>query len=69
MKPGPVTTIHKRKKKMSKKIDSDVKSENCDAIIIFPIYDKFGAIQKLNSGNIVFKTYVFINSNLISYKN
>ena len=44
-------------------------SENCDVIVIFPIYGQFGAIQKLDSVCIVCKTYVFINSNLLSYKN
>ena len=44
-------------------------SENCDVIDIFPIYGPFGAIRKPNSGHIVYKTYVFINSNLLSYKN
>ena len=69
MKLGPVTKLHKRKKKTSKKIDSDVMSENYDVIIIFPIYDQFGVIQKPDSGHIICKTYVFINSNLVSYKN
>ena len=44
-------------------------SENCDAIAIFPTYDQFGAIWKPDSGRIVYKTYVFVNSNLSSYKN
>ena len=44
-------------------------SENCDVIVIFPIYGQFGAFWKPDSGRIAFKTYVFINSNLLSYKN
>ena len=44
-------------------------SQNGDVIDIFPIYSQFGAIQKLDSGHIVCKTYIFINSNLLSYKN
>ena len=44
-------------------------SENCDTIAIFAIYSQFGAIWKPDSGRIVCKTYVFINSNLLSYKN
>ena len=43
-------------------------SENCDVIAIFPIYGQFGAIWKPDSGRIVCKTYIFINSNLLSYK-
>ena len=42
--------------------------ENCD-VIIFWINDQFGAIWKPASGRIVFKTYIFINSNLLSFKN
>ena len=44
-------------------------SSNCDLIITFPIYGQFGAIRKPDSGPIVFKTYIFINSNLLFYKN
>ena len=43
-------------------------SVNCDVIVFFPIYDQFGAIQKPNSERIVCKTYIFINTNLLSYK-
>ena len=42
---------------------------NCDVIVIFPIYGQFGAIRKQDSGRIVCKTYIFIKSNLLSYKN
>ena len=42
-------------------------SANCDVIVIFPIYGQFWAIQKPDSGRIVCKTYIFINSNLSSY--
>ena len=44
-------------------------SENCDAVAIFPIYDQFGVIWKPDTGRIVCKTYISINSNLLSYKN
>ena len=43
--------------------------ENCDVIVIFPIYGQFGAIRKPDSGGIVCKTYTLINSNLLSCKN
>ena len=69
MKLGPVTKLDKRNKTTSKKFDDDVMSENCDVIVIFPIYSQFGAIWKPDSGRIVCKTYIFINSNLLSYKN
>ena len=68
MKRGPVTTLDKTNK-TSKKIDGDVMSGNCDVIAIFPIYSQFVAIWKPDSGCIVCKTYIFINSNLLSYKN
>ena len=44
-------------------------SENCNIIAIFPIYGQSGAHWKPDSGRIVCKTYIFINSNLLSYKN
>ena len=69
MKLGPVTKLDKKNKTTSKKFDYDVMSENCDVIVIFPIYGQFGAIWKPDSGRIVCKTYIFINSNLLSYKN
>ena len=40
---GPVPKLDKRKKIISKKIDNDVMSENCDVI---SIYSQFGAIGK-----------------------
>ena len=43
-------------------------SENCDIIDIFPIYGRFGAIRKPDSERIICETYIFINSNLLSYK-
>ena len=50
-------------------LGDDVLSENCDVIVIFPIYGQFGAIRKPNSGRTVSKTYIFINSNLLYHKN
>ena len=43
-------------------------SENFDAIVIFKIYVEFGAIRKPDSEHIVFKIYIFINSNLLCHK-
>ena len=54
---------------MSKKFDDDVMSKNCDVIDIFPIYGQLGATRKPDSGRIVCKTYIFIKSNFLSYKN
>ena len=38
---------------------------NQDVVVIFPIYGQFGAIWKPDSGRIVCKTYIFINSNVL----
>ena len=59
----------KKIKITSKKFDDDVMSENYDFIVIFPIFDLFRAMRKPDSERIVCKTYVFINSNPLSYKN
>ena len=69
MKLGPVTKPDKKSKTRPKKFDDDVISENCDVIVIFWIYGRFGAIQRPNSRRKVCKTYIFINSNLLTYKN
>ena len=69
MKLGLVTKLHKRNKTTSKFFDDEIMPENCDVIVIFPIYGLFGAIRKLDSGRIICKTFIFINSNLSSYKN
>ena len=64
MKLGPVTKIDKKNKTTSKKFDDDVMSTKCDVIFTFLIYDQLGAIQKPDTGCIVCKIYIFINSNL-----
>ena len=69
MKLGPVIKIDKKNKTTSKEFDVDVMSENCDTIVIFRTFGQFGAVWKPDSGNRVFKYYVFSNKNLLSYKN
>ena len=69
MKLGPVTKLDKRNKTASKKFDVDIMSENCDAIVIFRIFGQFGAVQRPESGYTVYKSYLFSNSNVLSYKN
>ena len=66
MKLGPVTKLDKGNKAMFKKFDDDAMSANCDVIVL---YVQFGAIRKSYSGRIVRETYIFINTNLLSYKN
>ena len=68
MKLGPVTKRDKRNKKMSKKLDAEVMSEDYDVIVIFRIFSQFGALQRPDSGHSVCKSHVFSNSNLLSYK-
>ena len=65
MKLGPVTKLDKINKKLSKKFGNDVISENYDVTAIFSFYGKFGAIRKPNFRRVVYKTYIFINSNLL----
>ena len=69
MKLRTETKLDKKKKETSKNIDDDVMPVNCDVTVIFTIYGQFGAIRKPHSGRIVCKTYIFINSNLLSYEN
>ena len=68
MKLGPVTKTDKRNKATSKKIGDDVMSVNCDDIVMFFIYGQFRVIRKPDSRYMVCKTYIFINSNFLSYK-
>ena len=67
MKLGPVTKLYKRTIQRQKKYDA--MSTNYDVIVIFRTYGQFRAIQKPDSGCIVCKAYIFINSNLLSHKN
>ena len=69
MKFAPVTKFGKRSKTKSKRVDDNVMSGNCDVIVTFPMHGQFGAIRKLDYGRIICKIYIFINSNLLSYKN
>ena len=62
MKLGPVTKLEKKKATASKKVYGDVMSANCDAIIIFSMYDEFGAIRKPDFGRMVWKIKNFVNS-------
>ena len=68
MKLGPVTKHDKTNKKRVKNFENNIMSKNCDVFITFSIYDQLGAFWKRDSGCIVSKTYIFINSNLFSYK-
>ena len=69
IKLGPVTKLDKRNKITSKHFDDGVMSENCDVIVIFRISGIFGAVRRPDSGHRACESYVFSNSNLLSYKN
>ena len=69
MKLGPATKLDKKKKTTLIKFDCDIVPKAGDIIIIFRIHGQFEAIRKPDSGCIVCKTYISINSNLLSYKN
>ena len=66
---GPVTKFEKRNTTTLKTFNDDVISANCDVIVILWIFGQFGAIRKPESGHIICKTYIFINSNFLSYNN
>ena len=68
MKLGPVTKTDNGNTSTSRKFYYDVMSGNCDVLIFFPIYGQLAAIRKPDSGRMVYKTYIFINNNLLPYK-
>ena len=53
---------------MSKKVTLTSCQQNCDDIVIFPIYGQIAAVPMPDPGHMVYKTYIFINSNLLFYK-
>ena len=68
MKLGPVTKLDKINNATSKNFYHVAMLANSDAIVILSIYSQFGVIRKPDYGRIVCKTYIFIVSNLLSYK-
>ena len=60
MKLGPVTKLDKRNTETLKKFDGDVMSADCDIIVFFSIYGQLEAIQKLDSGRMVYKLLSYI---------
>ena len=68
MKFGLATKVDKSSKTTSKNQDY-VMSENCDVIVVFPIYGQLGAIRKPDPNAWFRKTDIFSNNNLLSYKN
>ena len=68
MKLGPVTKLGKRNTATLKAFDDNLMFANYNFIVIFPIYGQSGAIRKTDFGRTLSKTYIFISSNLLSYK-
>ena len=66
MKLEPVTKLDKANVATLKKLGDDVMSTNCGVMVFFPIYGQFAAIRILDSGRMVYKTYIFIKNNLLS---
>ena len=64
IKLGPVNKLDKRNKTSSNNFNAGVMSANYDVIVIFLIFGQSGPIGKLDSGDIVCRTYIFININL-----
>ena len=65
---GLVTKLDNKNTETLEISDDDAMLVNGDVIVFFPIYDQFAAIRKPNSGGMVYKTYILINNNLLSYK-
>ena len=59
MKLEPIKKLNltRETKQRQKKLEDNAMSGNCKIIAIFRIYGQFGAIQNLDSGLIVCKTY------------
>ena len=66
---GTVNKPDKRNMATSKKFDCDVMYLNSDIIVIFSIYGQLGAVWKPDSECMVCKLYIFVNNNLLYYKN
>ena len=66
MKLERVTKIDTRNTATSKRFDDEVVSAHFNVIVIFPIYGWFGAIRNSASERIVYDSYIFINTNLLS---
>ena len=68
MKLGLVSLLDKQNKTTSRLFDYGFIAAKCNAIVIFAINDRFGAIQKPDFERMVCKTYIVISSNLLPLK-
>ena len=65
----PATKIDKKKDSNIKKIESDAITAKCNTIFTFPIYGRFETIRRVDLRLMFCNTYIFVNNNLLSYKN
>ena len=65
---GTVTKFDKENTSTSKKFDDDVMSINYDVIVLSLIYRQCSVIWKPDSEFMIYKTYIFINSNVLFYR-
>ena len=63
------TKLDKENTTTLKKFDDDVILRNSGIIIILPLKVHFGAIRNSESGCMICKTNISINSSFLSYKN
>ena len=70
MKLRPESKLDKKNTKTSNVLTMTfwIKSASRYIIVVYSIYQKFGAIRKPASVSTVCNTYIFINSKLLSYK-
>ena len=66
---GPVTKPDKRNKKTSKKLTMTSCRQIVTSLLFVRFMAKFRALRKPDFRLIVCMTYIFINSNFLSYKN
>ena len=69
MKLEPITQNDKRQMVTSKKFDNEVTSANPDVIVFYQFMAPVCSYPEPDAGHMVYKTYIFINSNLLSRKN
>ena len=67
MKLEPVTKPGETNAATTKILNDGLILTDCNVIIIFLVYGQFGANQKPHSRPLFCKTYISINSNLLSY--
>ena len=61
--------LTRERRQCQKKFNEDFVLVDFKIIVIFAIYDQFVPTRKPESGRIVCKSYIFIDSNLLSYEN